>query len=226
MYRMPIEGRALLFGSGSTQSSSDHSCSLTGTALEQTRGPSPHHDIRGPSPVQGFLETIRGPLPNPGHLLGMKAPFYRGSRSPLNFPMLFPLNQRRWSEAAAGEVSGEASLDAESQMRRWSMPWEASKTDRSTVSWHQTRLMPMSKLAAVPISKSSSDRSQSTTPDSVWQSSVTSQDGLAEAIQLLSCRPVSRPQYPPQPPPLHQVMQQQPPPFIEEPHTSVRFFFE
>ncbi|XP_055703709.1 uncharacterized protein LOC129802140 isoform X1 [Phlebotomus papatasi] len=220
MYRMPIEGRALLFGSGSTQSSSDHSCSLTGTALEQTRGPSPHHDIRGPSPVQGFLETIRGPLPNPGHLLGMKAPFYRGSRSPLNFPMLFPLNQRRWSEAAAGEVSGEASLDAESQMRRWSMPWEASKTDRSTVSWHQTRLMPMSKLAAVPISKSSSDRSQSTTPDSVWQSSVTSQDGLAEAIQLLSCRPVSRPQYPPQPPPLHQVMQQQPPPFIEEPHTS------
>ncbi|GAB0100393.1 uncharacterized protein DMENIID0001_164260 [Sergentomyia squamirostris] len=221
MYRMPMEGRALMFGSGSTQSSSDHSCSLTGTALEQTRGPSPHHDIRGPSPIQGFLETIRGPLPNPGHLLGMKAPFYRGSRSPLNFPMLFPLNQRRWSEAAAGEVSGETSLDAESQMRRWSMPWEASKSDRSTVSWHQTRLMPMSKLAAVPISKSSSDRSQSTTPDSVWQSSVTSQDGLAEAIQLLSCRPVGRPPYQPPPPPqltMHQPPP--PPPFIEEPHTS------
>jgi len=103
-------------------------------------------------------------LPNPGHLLTMKTPFYRGSRSPLlNYP-LFPLNgQRRWSEAAAGEVKCESTMDAESQMRRWSMPWAASKADRNTVSWHQTRIMPVSKLA-VPISKASSDRSQSTTP--------------------------------------------------------------
>lgn len=66
--------------------------------LTSARVPSPH-DIRGPSPVHAFLENIRGPLPNPGHLLNMKTPFNRCSRSPLNFP-LFPLNnQRRWSEA-------------------------------------------------------------------------------------------------------------------------------
>lgn len=98
----------------------------------------------------------------------MKAPFYRGSRSPLNFP-LFPLSgQRRWSEAAAGEVrsgrDGEYAVDVESQMRRWSMPWEASKTDKNTVTWHQTRIMPISKLAVPTTSKASSERSQSTTP--------------------------------------------------------------
>lgn len=55
---------------------------------------------------------MRGPLPNPGLLQGMKAPFHggsgvsRGLRSPLHFP-LFPLlqGQRRWSEAAAAEVN-------------------------------------------------------------------------------------------------------------------------
>lgn len=166
------DSRNYLYGSGS---SSDHSCAMSmGTKnmdLMSTRGPSPHQDIRGPSPIQGFLENIRGPLPNPGHLLAMKTPFYRCSRSPLNFP-LFPLNgQRRWSEAAAGEVKGESTImDAESQMRRWSMPWEASKSERNTVTWHQTRIMPISKLA-VPImnpplttSKTSTDRSQTTTP--------------------------------------------------------------
>ena len=176
-------------------------------AQGQPRGASPHQDIRGPSPIQGFLDNCRGPLPNPGHLLGMKAPFYRGSRSPLNFP-LFPLaGQRRWSEAAAGEVCcGDSVLDAESQMRRWSMPWEATKTDRNN--WHPTRNLPVSKLAVPPsggynpggmhpmphTSRSCSDRSQSTTPDSAWHSSITSQDGLAEAIQLLSCKPANRPQ--------------------------------
>uniref|UniRef100_A0A182N2M2 DUF4745 domain-containing protein n=1 Tax=Anopheles dirus TaxID=7168 RepID=A0A182N2M2_9DIPT len=214
-------------GSISTQgSSSDHGT----TAYEQTRGPSPH-DIRGPSPIQGYLDNIRGPLPNPGHLSGMKAPFYRGSRSPLNFP-LFTLNgQRRWSEAAAGEVNSEAALDPESQMRRWSMPWEA-KADKSTVHWSQTRLMPISKLAVPvtlggaggagsgggggPTPKSSlgggGDRSQSTTPDSTWHSSITSQDGLVEAIQLLSCRPIHR---------MQPMMMMTPPnigpPFVEEP---------
>ncbi|XP_058119000.1 uncharacterized protein LOC131289434 isoform X2 [Anopheles ziemanni] len=202
-------------GSISTQgSSSDHGT----TAYEQTRGPSPH-DIRGPSPIQGYLDNIRGPLPNPGHLSGMKAPFYRGSRSPLNFP-LFTLNgQRRWSEAAAGEVNSEAALDPESQMRRWSMPWEA-KADKTTVHWNQTRLMPISKLAVPatsagsgPAAKSSlGDRSQSTTPDSTWHSSITSQDGLVEAIQLLSCRPIHR---------LQPMMMMPPPnigpPFVEEP---------
>lgn len=59
-------------------------------------------------------------------------------------------------------------MDAET-MRRWSMPWE-SRTD-NTVTWHQTRII--SKLA-VPIinagqstiSKTSTDRSQTTTPGS------------------------------------------------------------
>ncbi|XP_055908530.1 uncharacterized protein LOC129943248 [Eupeodes corollae] len=211
--------RGTMFGSGSTHASSEH----VYAGMDQTRGASPHQEIRGPSPIQGFLDNVRGPLPNPGTLLGMKMPFYRGSKSPLNFP-LFPLNgQRRWSEAAAGEVrSGESAIDAESQMRRWSMPWEASKTDKNTVTWHQTRIMPTSKLA-VPASKASSERSPSTTPDSfvkdsMWQNAVSSQDGLAEAIQLLSCRPAPRP---------FGLQQQQSlptqqlppmgPPFIEEP---------
>lgn len=165
MYRMPnTDSRPALFGSGSTQGSSEHNCAQTSTGTGIVMDPSPHHEIRGPSPIQGFLDNVRGPLPNPGHLLGMKAPFYRGSRSPLNFP-LFPLNgQRRWSEAAAGEVKNELILDVESQMRRWSMPWEASKSDKNTVSWHQTRIMPISKLA-VPMSKgTSNERSQSITP--------------------------------------------------------------
>lgn len=174
------ESRNFLYGSGS---SSEHSCSglgqinmaqSMGMEVTATRGPTQHQDIRGPSPIQGFLEfheNIRGPLPNPGHLLGMKAPFYRCSRSPLNFP-LFPLNgQRRWSEAAAGEVKGESAIvDAESQMRRWSMPWEATKTDKNTVTWHQTRIMPVSKLAmpatqtSLLLSKYSNEYSQTTTP--------------------------------------------------------------
>lgn len=118
-------------------------------------------------------------------------------------------------------VKGEPTMMDAETMRRWSMPWE-SKSDRNTVTWHQTRII--SKLA-VPIvnptqstiSKTSNDRSQTTTPgaylrfhwipyvqklfekvlihcdfyfkDSVYQSSTTSQDGLAEAIHLLSCRP-------------------------------------
>ncbi|KAG4078538.1 hypothetical protein HA402_009250 [Bradysia odoriphaga] len=154
IYRMSADSHPTtrqMFGSGSSQAS-DHNCAMT--------------EIRGPSP--SFLENIRGPLPNPGHLLGMKTPFNRGGRSPLNFP-LFPLNgQRRWSEAAAGEVKGESVFDAESHMRRWSMPWEASTSVKNTVTWHQTKIMPISKLA-VPTSKSNS---QSTTPDSMWQSSI------------------------------------------------------
>lgn len=218
---------------------STHSDPTTATLDHQTRGPSPHQDIRGPSPIQGFLDNVRGPLPNPGHLLAMKTPFYRGSRSPLNFP-LFPLTgqQRRWSEAAAGEANSESALDVESQMRRWSMPWEATKTDRN---WQQqNRNIPISKLA-VPhqhaTTTTASNRSQCTTPDSVWQSSITSQDGLAEAIQLLSFKPANRyntmmhhsvmPPSPLQghmgnintasPLPPHSVAH---PPFIEESHPS------
>ncbi|XP_031622247.1 uncharacterized protein LOC116340129 [Contarinia nasturtii] len=162
--------------------------------LTSARVPSPHQDVRGPSPVHNFLENIRGPLPPPGHLLTMKGPFlHRCSRSPLNFP-LFPLNsQRRWSEAAAGEVKGEPSMMDAENMRRWSMPWESKTESKNTVTWHQTRII--SRMAVPPnaaqtlYSKTSSDRSQTTTPDSMYQSSTTSQDGLAEAIQLLSCRP-------------------------------------
>lgn len=127
-------------------------------------------DVRGPSPVHQFLENIRGPLPPPGHLLGMKAPFHRCSRSPLNFP-LFPLNsQRRWSEAAANTLQnqGEPSMMDAENMRRWSMPWESKSHDRNTVTWHQTRVI--SRMAQPPnaghaiYSKASSDRSQTTTP--------------------------------------------------------------
>ncbi|XP_044732629.1 uncharacterized protein LOC123295366 isoform X2 [Chrysoperla carnea] len=160
------------------------------------RVPSPfqgQESIRGPSPVHGFVdtirgpsnfETIRGPFPNPGQLHTMKTMFpgRRGSRSPLNFP-LFPLNgQRRWSEAAAAEVMSESS---EGTMRRWSMPWDSGKSEQH--SW--PKILPMSKLT-VPISTSSQDRSRSVTPESSCIPSILGSEGLAEAIQLLSSRPL------------------------------------
>ncbi|KAG7211174.1 hypothetical protein KM043_010495 [Ampulex compressa] len=101
-------------------------------------------------------------------------------RSPLPY-QLFPLRvQRRWSETAAAEISEESS---ENTMRRWSMPWDC----RRIVDWPcqdvRTRLR-------VP----HPDRSRSTTPDSTWRTPVmASQDGLQEAIQLLSCKPGVRP---------------------------------
>lgn len=131
----------------------------------EPRGSSPYHEFpRGPSPSHCFpeargpqMEPLRGPFPNPGYLQTMKVPFPgRGSRSPLLFP-LFPLSgQRRWSEAAAGDVAGETS---ESSMRRWSMPWDGGRAE--TAPWQQ-RYLP-SKLA-VPTAGSSQDRSRSTTP--------------------------------------------------------------
>lgn len=146
--------------------------------------------IRGPSPIQcfGHLDHIRGPLPPPGHLVTMKTPFYRGSRSPLK---LFPLNgQRRWSETAAVQSGAE---EAENQARRWSMPWEKEKTEK------QQARMPISKLAAATgaISKPSCV----STPDS-------SVDGLTEAIRLLSCKPMIKTVQPP--------IQQPQPPFMDE----------
>ncbi|XP_012058235.1 PREDICTED: uncharacterized protein LOC105621377 [Atta cephalotes] len=95
-------------------------------------------------------------------------------RSPLPYS-LFPLQvQRRWSETAAAEMSGES---VESTMRRWSMPWDC----KHVIEW--PRQDARSRLR-VP----QQDRSRSTTPDSVWKT-MASQDGLQEAIQLLSCKP-------------------------------------
>lgn len=125
---------------------------------DQQRGPSPQLNFCDANPMQAIFEHTRGPLPNPGQLLSMKIPFHRNVKSSLSFP-LFPLNgQRRWSEAAAGEVIDGISTDPESQMRRWSMPWEASKTDRNTVTWNQTRIMPMNTLKASCYKMSSSER--------------------------------------------------------------------
>ncbi|EDW76818.1 uncharacterized protein Dwil_GK18336 [Drosophila willistoni] len=157
--------------------------------LDQQRGSSPQQTFRDTIPMQAIFEHTRGPLPNPGHLLSMKMPFYRNVKSPLNFP-LFPLNgQRRWSEAAAGEVIDGIPTDPESQMRRWSMPWEASKSDQNTVTWNQTRIMPMNTTKISIYKMNSSDRYTSHTSEGNWPTSTTSQDGLSEAIQLLSFRP-------------------------------------
>jgi hypothetical protein len=159
----------------------------------EPRGPSPYQEVhRGPSPIHccsemirgpGSIETIRGPFPNPGQLFSMKSPFPgRGSRSPLHFP-LFPISgQRRWSEAAAAEVVGD---NGDGTMRRWSMPWDCGRVEAGP--WQQ-RYLP-SKLV-VPPSSTSQDRSRSTTPEALPQpGTITSGEGLAEAIQLLSCRP-------------------------------------
>ncbi|XP_051161684.1 uncharacterized protein LOC127281812 [Leptopilina boulardi] len=100
-------------------------------------------------------------------------------RSPLPYP-LFPLQfQRRWSETAAAEMCGEAAYT----VRRWSMPWDC----RHVTEWSR---QDMRNRLRVPLQ----DRSRSTTPDSIWKSAtMTSQDGLREAIQLLSCKPGVRP---------------------------------
>ncbi|XP_043287019.1 uncharacterized protein [Venturia canescens] len=101
-------------------------------------------------------------------------------RSPLPFP-LFPLQvQRRWSETAAAEMSGDTT---ESTMRRWSMPWDC----RHVSEWPCQE----SSSVRLRVPPRNADRSRSITPDSAPKSSTitTSQDGLQEAIQLLSCRP-------------------------------------
>ncbi|KQS44385.1 uncharacterized protein LOC6543923 [Drosophila erecta] len=159
---------------------------------DQPRGPSPQLNFCDANPMQAIFEHTRGPLPNPGQLLSMKIPFHRNVKSSLSFP-LFPLNgQRRWSEAAAAEVIDGISTDPESQMRRWSMPWEASKTDRNTVTWNQTRIMPMNTLKTSCYKMSSSERYTSHS-DGNWPLASTSQDGLLEAIQLLSIKPTTVP---------------------------------
>lgn len=123
----------------------------------------------------------------------MKTPFYRGSRSPLNFP-LFPSNcQRRWSETAA--VQSASLEDAENQARRWSMPWE-NKTDK------QSTRVPVSRLTS------------STNKPSCGSTPASSVDGLTEAIQLLSCKPIQKPTTTVQ----HSIGV----PFIEEPQTSLQ----
>lgn len=136
------------------------------SSIAEPRGSSPFHEpMRGPSPVHSYqeamrgtaIETLRGPLPTPGQLYSMKSPFPgRGTRSPLHFP-LFPLSgQRRWSEAAAGDVSAEGS---DNVMRRWSMPWDCGRPESTT--WHQ-RYLP-SKLS-LPPSGMTQERSRSATP--------------------------------------------------------------
>ena len=97
------------------------------------------------------LYTPTPPPPPPGT--------HRLVRSPLHFPLCTLQGpQRRWSEAAAGEVSGETNNGT---MRRWSMPWVSSRLADHHSAWHG-RLNPPSKLAVPPTS--SQDRSRSTTP--------------------------------------------------------------
>lgn len=102
-----------------------------------------------------LIKKYAGPFPAPGQLHTMKSPFPgRGSRSPLHFP-LFPLNcQRRWSEAAAVEASGD---HTDNQMRRWSMPWDTSWCEGSQ---SQQRYLPTKLI----VPTAGSDRSRSTTP--------------------------------------------------------------
>lgn len=132
--------------------------------------------IRGPSPIQGYFENLQGPLPNPGQLA--KVPFISAGSRPFPF---FQINvQRRWSECT-GSVDQESNCD--NQIRRWSMPTQ--------------RFMPMMPRQQQQVQHqhhslaSHQDFSQSTTPDSTWHSSVNSQDGLLDAIHLLSIKPMN-----------------------------------
>lgn len=167
----------------------------------ETRGSSPLQAPelgRGPSPIQSFIDTIRstvtshienlrGPFPTPGALHTMKSPFLRGSRSPLHFP-LFPLSsQRRWSEAAAGDVgAGVACRDSgDSTMRRWSMPWDCARAEAGPA-WHNRMGQSATGKLGIPIVHN--DRSRSNTPVEPANTSISGSDGLAEAIQLLGSR--------------------------------------
>lgn len=125
------------------------------------------------------------------------------SRSPLLFP-IWPLQspQRRWSEAAAREVAcpgmGDTLTAEDGAMRRWSMPWDSSGQNEQHGQW-TGRLYPKDKLT-VPGGFISQERSRSTTPESIWHSSLASQEELSDVISLLSCRPT-------QPLQLHQPSQ-------------------
>ncbi|XP_049785263.1 uncharacterized protein LOC126187940 isoform X1 [Schistocerca cancellata] len=78
-----------------------------------------------------------------------------------------PWPHRRWSEAAATDLGGEGDAIAP---RRWSVPCPPQR-------------------GAAKLGVPSQDRSRSATPDSVWRSSLASQDELQEVIQLLSVQP-------------------------------------
>ncbi|XP_048515593.1 uncharacterized protein LOC105692415 [Athalia rosae] len=113
----------------------------------------------------------------------------QGQRSRLPYP-LFPLQvQRRWSETAAAEVSGTA---VENATRRWSMPWDCRHVSDFLETPPTTHHDHIRGKLKVPIPQ---ERGRPVTPDnSSWKSStMASQDGLREAIQLLSCRPGIRP---------------------------------
>lgn len=93
----------------------------------------------------------------------MKSPFLRGSRSPLHFP-LFPLSsQRRWSEAAAGDVGAGVACrnSGDSTMRRWSMPWDCARAETGPT-WHNRIGQSATGKLGIPIVHS--DRSRSNTP--------------------------------------------------------------
>ncbi|KOX78439.1 hypothetical protein WN51_07846 [Melipona quadrifasciata] len=97
-------------------------------------------------------------------------------RSPLPYPLFPLLVQRRWSETAAAEMSGQIS---ENPIRRWSMPWDC----RNITDWPRQDVRSRLRIPH-------QGRSRSTTPDTAWKTStMASQDGLQEAIQLLSCKP-------------------------------------
>ncbi|RZF32323.1 hypothetical protein LSTR_LSTR001787 [Laodelphax striatellus] len=75
--------------------------------------------------------------------------------------------QRRWSEAAA--AAGDKTGAEAAALRRWSMPWKLA--------------LPTSTAAAA------SERSRSTTPETVWHTALASQEELQDVISLLAAKP-------------------------------------
>ncbi|XP_058805478.1 uncharacterized protein LOC131672343 [Phymastichus coffea] len=107
-----------------------------------------------------------------------------GQRSPLP-PSLFPLQvRRRWSETAATSADMAGGEAAEQAVRRWSMPWDC----RHVSEWPPRQAEP-GGAARARLRVPAAERSRSATPDARWRAAMSSQDGLREAIQLLSCRP-------------------------------------
>lgn len=110
-------------------------------------------------------------------------------------------NQRRSSEADAEKAKRELSMICRhNQMRRWSIPYESPSTtvENALFSWDQTNITPIASSDSYASSYSTSGTSLKLyllhsfanvyVTESNCELSATSQDNLAQSIQLLSIR--------------------------------------
>jgi hypothetical protein len=163
----------------------NHMCASLG---DYTRSDSP---MSGASNFGDNQSLASGPPPNPAALQRLKM-------------MQQQQQYRRWSEAAATMEQHESNIiDAN---RRWSMPTNVSKT--------RLNVIPKTLAAGLVYSQQQRQQSQAATPHPT-HTDLTNSDGINEAIQLLSFRPI----VPSRPP----SQQQQPPPQTQQQQSSFQY---